>query len=71
MHGLSAHADQGELLRWLGEFQRPPAACYLVHGEPEAAAALAKRIDEDLDWPVRPAIDGEVVEVLRNEEWPG
>jgi metallo-beta-lactamase family protein len=71
LHGLSAHADQGELLRWLGEFQRPPAACYLVHGEPEAAAALARRIDEDLDWPVRPAVDGEVVEVLRNEEWPG
>jgi metallo-beta-lactamase family protein len=71
LQGLSAHADQGELLRWLGEFQRPPAACYLVHGEPEAAAALAQWIDADLDWPVRPAVDREVVTLSKNEEWPG
>ena len=71
LEGLSAHGDRGEILRWLGGFQRPPAACYIVHGEPAAAAALTRAIEEELDWPVRPAVDQEVVTVLRNQEWPG
>jgi metallo-beta-lactamase family protein len=70
VEGLSAHADQGELLRWLSEFHRPPVACYLVHGEPAAAAALAALVQSELDWDVRPAEDGEVVGVARNPEWP-
>lgn len=70
LHGLSAHADQNELMRWLGEFQRPPAHCYLVHGEPVASEALAKRIDEELDWRVSVAQDHQVVTLMKNEEWP-
>ena len=70
LHGLSAHADQNELMRWLGEFQRPPAHCYLVHGEPVASEALAKRISEELDWNVSVAQDHQVVTLLKNEEWP-
>lgn len=43
--GLSAHADQEQLLRWYGSFEdRPPV--YLVHGEPQAAEALAVRLRE-------------------------
>ncbi|HPF26120.1 MAG TPA: MBL fold metallo-hydrolase [Steroidobacteraceae bacterium] len=38
--GLSAHGDQHDLLRWYGSLsKRPPV--YLVHGESEAAEALA------------------------------
>jgi metallo-beta-lactamase family protein len=41
--GLSAHADQGELLSWLGRFNnRPPVV--LVHGESEALQTLATEI---------------------------
>ncbi|NNE62672.1 MAG: MBL fold metallo-hydrolase [Gammaproteobacteria bacterium] len=41
--GLSAHADQRELLRWLGGFKnRPPVV--LVHGESEALQTLAAEI---------------------------
>jgi metallo-beta-lactamase family protein len=71
IEGLSAHGDQQELIRWLSGFQRPPAACYLVHGEPNVLSAFQQAIEAELDWPVRPALDGEVVEVLRNAEWPG
>jgi metallo-beta-lactamase family protein len=71
LHGLSAHGDQAELMRWLSGFQRPPAACYTVHGEPAAADALARKIADELDWPARPAVDGEVIELQRNSEWPG
>jgi metallo-beta-lactamase family protein len=43
--GLSAHADQAQLLRWYGSFrQRPPV--YLVHGEVESAQALAAKLRE-------------------------
>ncbi len=71
IEGLSAHGDQQEILRWLHGFQRPPAQCFLVHGEPAASDALTKVIENELDWPTRPARDGEVVEIRRNAEWPG
>jgi metallo-beta-lactamase family protein len=41
--GLSHHADQEGLLRWYGHFRGHPALV-LVHGEPRAQEALAKRI---------------------------
>lgn len=50
--GFSAHADQREILRWLGGFERPPRKTYVVHGEPKAAAALAGVIRERLKWNV-------------------
>jgi len=43
--GLSAHGDQDDLLRWYDSFApRPPV--YLVHGEIEAAEALAVKLRE-------------------------
>jgi metallo-beta-lactamase family protein len=38
--GLSAHADQAGLLDWYRNFEGAPPVC-LVHGEPDAQAALA------------------------------
>ncbi|MDH3446261.1 MAG: MBL fold metallo-hydrolase, partial [Deltaproteobacteria bacterium] len=52
LDGFSAHADQGEILRWLNAFKKPPQKTYIVHGEPAAAAALAQLIREQLRWPV-------------------
>ena len=59
--GLSAHADQREILRWLSGFRARPKQTYLVHGEPSAAAKLAAVIKAKLGWKVRPAVDGETV----------
>ncbi|WP_454683854.1 MBL fold metallo-hydrolase RNA specificity domain-containing protein [Ancylobacter moscoviensis] len=47
---LSAHADAGELKRWLSGFRRPPARVFIVHGEAEAAEALRVRIGRELGW---------------------
>jgi metallo-beta-lactamase family protein len=63
IHGLSAHADQNEMLRWLGGFQHPPRTTYLVHGEPPAAKALGDLITSKLGWSSRAAQDGEQVPV--------
>jgi metallo-beta-lactamase family protein len=58
---LSAHADSAETLRWLGGFERPPRVTYLVHGEPQAATALAAAIRARYAWNVVVAGDGEIV----------
>ncbi|MFO1427712.1 MAG: MBL fold metallo-hydrolase [Steroidobacteraceae bacterium] len=44
--GFSAHGDQADLLRWYRGFQRRPPV-YLVHGEPSASAALARRLEAE------------------------
>lgn len=61
IHGLSAHADQNETLRWLSGFTQPPRTTYLVHGEPPAAKALGDLITAKLKWTTRVAQDGEQV----------
>jgi metallo-beta-lactamase family protein len=60
---LSAHADRGDILRWLGGFRRPPSRTYAVHGEPEAASALAESIGKTLGWRASVAADGERIVV--------
>ena len=60
--GLSAHADQQDLMDWYGSFRnRPPV--YLVHGEPRAQKALAKRLRDELQAPVKIADRKQLVEI--------
>jgi metallo-beta-lactamase family protein len=49
---MSAHADAGEILRWLSGFVTPPTMTYLVHGEPSALEALRARVTLEKQWPV-------------------
>jgi metallo-beta-lactamase family protein len=44
LDGFSAHADQHELLRWVGAFPAPPRRVFLVHGEIAPAETLAVRL---------------------------
>lgn len=50
MDMLSGHADREELLRWLGNFEAPPASIHLVHAEPGAARALQEALRSRLGW---------------------
>jgi metallo-beta-lactamase family protein len=61
--GLSAHADQGALLGWLGAFRRKPARTFVVHGERGVAEGFAALVGERLGFPaVRvPALGERVV----------
>lgn len=52
---LSAHAGQSELLRWLAGLPAPPKKVFLTHGEPQAAAALQKKIQQNMQWNAEPA----------------
>ncbi|HEV2294613.1 MAG TPA: MBL fold metallo-hydrolase [Tepidisphaeraceae bacterium] len=44
IHGLSAHADADELLRFLQPTLKPQTTAYVVHGEPDEAEGLARRL---------------------------
>lgn len=47
---FSVHADAAELTEWLATATEPPETLFIVHGEPDASAALQRRIQDDLDW---------------------
>jgi metallo-beta-lactamase family protein len=44
IHGLSAHADGDELLRFLGPTLKPQTTAYVVHGEEPQAETFAERL---------------------------
>jgi len=50
LENLSAHADADEIVGWLTQFKRPPHSTFITHGEPDAADALRRRIQEELHW---------------------
>jgi metallo-beta-lactamase family protein len=50
VHGLSAHADQSELMRWVSTLQQPPKQIFVTHGEIESATTFSKLVQEKLGW---------------------
>lgn len=50
MDSLSAHADQTELLSWLGTAPKPPRQVFITHGEPAAADMMRLLIKDKLHW---------------------
>ncbi len=50
LSNLSAHTDYAETMGWLGGFEKPPKQTFITHGEPTAADALRRRIEETMRW---------------------
>lgn len=48
--GLSAHADQSEVLEWLHGFKKAPEKLFLNHGEPQASDALRVKVAHEFGW---------------------
>ncbi len=46
IHGLSAHADSNELLRFLGPTLKPTSRAFVVHGEVDQARTFAQSLVE-------------------------
>lgn len=46
--GLSSHADQDDIVAWLGTAIPPPRIVFVNHGEPPASEALARAVEERL-----------------------
>jgi metallo-beta-lactamase family protein len=63
--GFSAHADYGEVLRWLSGMESgTPSRTFLTHGEPEAANAMAGHIKDRFGWNVHVPQYGEKIELV-------
>jgi len=59
--GLSAHADQAALLRWLRGFSKPPQHTLVVHGEAATAKGFAQLIEDRLGWQAAAPAAGDLV----------
>ncbi len=62
IHGMSAHADKEELLRWLSALKNHPKKIFVVHGEAESAKSFGRYLQEKTGWDVMvPEFKDEVV----------
>ena len=62
IHGLSAHADKSELLRFLGPALSPQTTVYVVHGEPPQAEGFAQALlERGVQDAIVPAMETSVV----------
>jgi Predicted exonuclease of the beta-lactamase fold involved in RNA processing len=50
LESLSAHADQGELLTWMGSIKNIPEKVFLIHGENTAMETYQIKIQERFGW---------------------
>jgi len=58
--GFSAHADQKELLEWLGSFKNRPEI-FIVHGEENVALQFEKIVNERLNLKTRVPMRGDEI----------
>lgn len=48
--GLSAHADQNELMEWADGFCEKPKLTFIIHGEGSGAEVLARKLKDENGW---------------------
>jgi metallo-beta-lactamase family protein len=60
--GLSAHADQAQLMAWASHFT-PPKLTILTHGEPNSARTLGSLLEEKLHFTVLIPKKGQTIEL--------
>jgi len=60
---LSGHADQAEILQWIAPQAPSIRKVFLVHGEPEQSAALAKLLHSQLGLDAEPVRPGQTAEL--------
>ncbi|MCU0554768.1 MAG: MBL fold metallo-hydrolase [Syntrophales bacterium] len=60
--GFSAHADQKELLEWLGLFKNSPEV-FIVHGEEASALEFEKKVKETFGFVTKVPAMGDTVEL--------
>ncbi len=60
--GLSAHADQSQLLAWASNFE-PPRLTILIHGELQSALTLERLLEEKLHFKVVVAEPNEIFDL--------
>lgn len=47
---MSSHADQQEIISWLGNIKNKPSAVFVAHGEKKSATALKEKLMRQFKW---------------------
>jgi metallo-beta-lactamase family protein len=50
IEGLSAHADQGDLISWMKNIKKEPKYTFLIHGEEKAMEVFKDTIKKNIGW---------------------
>ena len=67
LNGVSGHADQAGLLRWLDSMEQKPARVFVNHGDDENSQALAAKITEQIGLPADVPWSGSCFDLLQGE----
>jgi metallo-beta-lactamase family protein len=62
LKGMSGHADADEMMRWLGDIEKP-SRVFVTHGEEASALALAARLTRERGFSTHVPEMGETVEL--------
>lgn len=60
IQGLSAHADYAEMLDWLRKSGLAPRRAFVTHGEPAAADAFRRHLQDEFGWDAVVPEDGSI-----------
>ena len=64
LESLSAHADQDDLLHWMGDIKNIPENVFLIHGEPNVLDAFRVKIKNTFRWHVTVPKLNETIKVM-------
>lgn len=65
--GVSGHADQDGLMKWIGAFQsKKPKKVFVVHGEDEVTVSFSKRLETELGLSSMAPFSGTVYDLAAN-----
>ncbi len=67
LEGISGHADQSGLLRWLAAFQSTPRRIFVVHGEETVCETFGQLVRDRLGYPVSVPFYSECYDLNKNE----
>jgi len=59
--GFSAHADQSDLLEWLGNFENPLMRVYAIHGEAGVTRGFAQLVQEHFGFIAEAPAIGDII----------
>ena len=62
--GISGHADQHGLLRWIQHFEQKPKAVFIVHGNDEVCTSFAELVQQTIHRPTAAPYNGAAYDLL-------
>ena len=65
--GVSGHADKMGLINWLGGFETKPRMIFVNHGDPDAADAFTKCLNDELGYKAYAPYSGTAFDLLLGE----